>query len=459
MSKKEITVSINPWYFCNFRCNFCYLTKEQLGDRKRLDLSVLDTRLKELTEVFDVKLIDLYGGEIGLLPKSYIDELKRILFSHYIYNINVITNLSMVNDVILDPDFQISVSYDFESREKHEEVFNNMLMFPRPFSVLMLAGPDLIERDVGEMIYSFNLLNNLTCVDIKPYSSNQSNVLDIVYPQYEEFIKKWITSPVKKNFKLMNEQSIKMSLFKQKNSFSDDHVYITPSGNFAALEFDHNDNEYFLELQSVEEYLEWTVEEKRRVAANKFCSGCEYFGGCLSEHLKEVRSLDNSCNGFKHLLDWYKTSYIEEGAEWKVRQELFHQLTTEFTDDLSKVDVVFNDAPQDIILGAVKYFTDASIGWLYPAKSYVVAICYAKWLSKINNQDFYALLNDPGLLFHNDPHFKMYSENKAVYDEIISQVTLQFNETLGVIPDVRAYFNAEMFIDNTTDGTFNETNI
>ena len=33
---KPITVSINPSYFCNFRCDFCYLTSEQLGDQKDL---------------------------------------------------------------------------------------------------------------------------------------------------------------------------------------------------------------------------------------------------------------------------------------------------------------------------------------------------------------------------------------------------------------------------------------
>ncbi len=31
-------VSINPSYFCNFRCDFCYLTKEQLGDQKRISI-------------------------------------------------------------------------------------------------------------------------------------------------------------------------------------------------------------------------------------------------------------------------------------------------------------------------------------------------------------------------------------------------------------------------------------
>ena len=44
----KITVSINPSYFCNFRCNFCYLTSQQLGDQKQIPLVILDKKLKEL---------------------------------------------------------------------------------------------------------------------------------------------------------------------------------------------------------------------------------------------------------------------------------------------------------------------------------------------------------------------------------------------------------------------------
>ena len=74
---------------------------------------------------------------------------------------------------------------------------------------------------------------------------------------------------------------------------------------FGTLEFDENDNEYFLEFERFEEYLEWTEVEKDRVTNNFYCSKCDYLGSCLSEHLRDVKSLEYSCNGFKHLLDWY----------------------------------------------------------------------------------------------------------------------------------------------------------
>jgi MoaA/NifB/PqqE/SkfB family radical SAM enzyme len=299
-------VSVNPWYYCNFRCEFCYLTETQLDDTKLLPIEKLEQRLQEITAHGKIDMVDLYGGEIGLLPKSYVEELKSLFKIYGINDINLITNLSMVNDIIEDDDFYISVSYDFDAREKHDLVWKNMLLLKRPFSVLVLASPKVLSMNVDEMIQSFNLIPNINSVEIKPYSTNQSNQYEINFKDYEEFIKKWITSSIEKNFNFTNEQVIRASLNKSRSSFSDDHVYITPSGNFGVLEFDLNDNEFFQEYESFEEYLNWCVNEKKRVSKNNFCNNCEYYGNCLSEHLRDVKNLDNSCNGFKLLLDWYK---------------------------------------------------------------------------------------------------------------------------------------------------------
>jgi hypothetical protein len=301
-----INVSLNPWYYCNFRCNFCYLTKNQLSDSKLLDLKILHQRLSEISLYTKINQIDIYGGEIGLLPNSYFKELKEICQLHGATSLNIITNLSVVNEITLDPDCYVSVSYDFDAREKHELVWKNMTMLPRPYSILMLAGTDLIKKNVDNMINSLNLLSNLESVEIKPYSSNQANQQPVSFKDYEEFVKQWITSGVEKKFTLVNELLIQDVIGGHSNSFSDDHVYITPSGNYGVLEFDLNDNEFFLEYNTFEEYLQWTEKEKQRVQRNKFCSNCEYFGKCLSEHLREVKDLQNSCNGFKLLLDWYK---------------------------------------------------------------------------------------------------------------------------------------------------------
>lgn len=300
-----MNLSINPWYYCNFRCHFCYLTPEQLGDRKLLDLNRLNDMLSEVLLYDSVDHVDLYGGEIALLPDYYLEELKLCLESYGIDSVNINTNLSAINEAMFDPYYHISVSYDFTVREQHDKVWRNMALLPVQFSVLMLASDRLITQDVDNMIQQFNLLPNLTSVEIKPYSENQSNSLNVSFKDYEEFVKQWVTSPVEKKFDFINEYLIQDVLDKKSNSFSDDHVYITPSGRWAVLEFDLNDKEYFLEYDTFDQYLVWTRLEKERVANNKFCNSCEYYGHCLSEHLREVKDLDNSCNGFKLLIDWY----------------------------------------------------------------------------------------------------------------------------------------------------------
>jgi sulfatase maturation enzyme AslB (radical SAM superfamily) len=302
-----MNLSINPWYFCNFRCDFCYLTEEQLSDKKLLSLDVLEQRLIEIISHTKIDMVDLYGGEVALLPLDYVNNLKQLLHNYGVDDINIITNLSVINEIITDEDFYISVSYDFEAREKHQLVLRNMCLLDKPFSVLMLASPKLMELDVNQMIDTFNLIPNITSVEIKPYSPNQANQLDVDYTEYEEFVKKWIIHPNKK-FSLSNESQLKSVIDKTKNSFSDDHIYITPSGNYGVLEFDDNDNEYFQEYDSLDQYYNWTTIEKTRTNNNKYCNSCNYHGHCLSEHLRDVKSLDNSCNGFYHLINWYSTT-------------------------------------------------------------------------------------------------------------------------------------------------------
>ena len=299
-------LSINPSYFCNFRCEFCYLTEQQLSNRKTLlPLNRLAEMLAELDE--PIVHVDLYGGELGLMKKDYWDTLIKTLTFFGVTSINLNTNLSMINDITTDPRVYTSVSYDFDVREQSSLVFRNMALLEKKFSILMVASPKLLTKDVDDMVNMFNTLQNLESVEIKPYSTNQANQFDVPYTDYENFVKKWILN-TNRNFDLTNEYLIKGSIEKSRRSFSDDHVYITPNGKFGVLEFDKNDNEYFKEYVSFDEYRNWCKKEKERVSKNDFCSKCDYYGHCLSEHLRPVKDIKTSCNGFVKLLDWYKES-------------------------------------------------------------------------------------------------------------------------------------------------------
>ena len=294
-------VSINPSYFCNFRCDFCYLTTEQLSNQKKISLERLDELLGDIPKI---DYVDLYGGEIGALKKDYFYGLKDTVRKHYTDEINIITNYSMLHDGFFEDDVYLSVSYDFEAREKSESVYKNMLMSPVHIAVLILASTEVIEKDVDEMIAMLNMCSSIDSVEIKPYSINQANAHNVTHKQFEEFVIKWIEATTTKNFQFVNQDKIYESINKAYNAFSDDHIYITPNGKYGVLEFDKNDKEYFLELDTWEDYIAWTQKEKAD-NVSEICKSCDYFGHCLTEHYRYVKDLDNSCNGYKGLLDYY----------------------------------------------------------------------------------------------------------------------------------------------------------
>lgn len=128
--------------------------------------------------------------------------------------------------------------------------------------------------------------------------------------------------------------------------------------------------------------------------------------------------------------------------DWKIKQELYHRLNVVHEDDLSKVNI---QKTNNVVDDAIRYFNERDIGWIYPSKSYVVAICYAWWLSHDFQEDFADLLNDKDLLYGNDPYFKPYSEDTDTYNAIIDKV-LPINETKGMVPDIKKWYTAEFML-------------
>jgi hypothetical protein len=130
--------------------------------------------------------------------------------------------------------------------------------------------------------------------------------------------------------------------------------------------------------------------------------------------------------------------------DWKIRQEIYHRTTTVYSDDLKQFEI---EITEDIVGDAVRYFNTRDIGWVYPAKSYMVGICYARWLSDEfgNTPEYY--LNDPMLLYGNDPYFVEYRNDPRTYDNILTAIGgWNFDQTLGLVPDVKEYFLKEFLI-------------
>lgn len=83
---------------------------------------------------------------------------------------------------------------------------------------------------------------------------------------------------------------------------------------------------------------------------------------------------------------------------------------------------------------------------IYPAKSYFVAIVYAKCLEKYFKIDFFEALNDEELL-PDDKYFKPYSKSKKIYNKILKNIDENIFNYKACVKTIN-YFKKEFLIWN-----------
>lgn len=101
--------------------------------------------------------------------------------------------------------------------------------------------------------------------------------------------------------------------------------------------------------------------------------------------------------------------------ELKAKRKLSYLLN--IWDDVNLPYIFNNDNVEDQVVDF--FLTESEL--VYPAKSYFVAIVYAKCLEKYFGGSFFEYLNDPELL-PDDTFFKVYSQDKSTYDNIINRI-------------------------------------
>ncbi len=106
---------------------------------------------------------------------------------------------------------------------------------------------------------------------------------------------------------------------------------------------------------------------------------------------------------------------------WKIRSKIYHTVFKEYSDNLAKERIIEEFDKESIIKRAVNYCKIQTNELYYPGKSYAVAIVFAYLLEREFGETFLTVLDDPNLLYENDPYFKRYSEDKETYDLIIDQ--------------------------------------
>ena len=352
---KRITVSIMPTYACYRDCKYCYIPEDlrKGGPADPVPLSI-DKIAERLTEVcnskeddsiqaraygtpihrsYTIARIELYGGDLGLLKEDYLKKLHDTcsLFANDVH----IT----INDVdkALKCGFKedhINVSLNM-CRSDYDKNLKILREYPST-TALIVVTRDEIRRGAEAVLKPLVEMGVIKQVTFIPLSNQdyKEPFKDILAPgetirnavlnkEYAQFIIDVFTYLHENDNKIIvtNASDIRDSVddevISMKKSLQipvgpemEGNVFITPSGNFACVEFLANGGEHFREFTHLRGWEKECTNDyfKRRGR----CSSCEYFNNCLAEHVKskteDVTTLlwEDSCNGYPELIEWAK---------------------------------------------------------------------------------------------------------------------------------------------------------
>ena len=130
--------------------------------------------------------------------------------------------------------------------------------------------------------------------------------------------------------------------------------------------------------------------------------------------------------------------------DWKYRRKLSY-LINDFNDTGLYYTVKKYGSDEELVNEIVDFFISGS-KLIYPAKSYFVAIVYAKLLEEHFDENFYDCLSDKELL-PDDYFFVPYNRNGNVYNAVLSKI----GDPLGykAAEKTKEYFYQEFLLDGT----------
>ena len=282
--KKRLAISINPTYACNLDCSFCYL--KDLHDKTIMDLDLLEKQLEDISQIYEFVYIDLYGGEITILPEDYINRLISII-EKYTSEISLVTNLIKVPEWLYRCKYQFCASWDYIYRPKHELVLKNCEDYYNKTGIgipLVLTSPDLYKHK--EIVRELIDKPYIKSFDIKPCMKTSANGVERSLEDYENLVKYFIENPIKPFF------TNSFLLNNKKDRYL--HIFINPYNKFVDVKYDDKGNERFEEvnINSLNDNI--PIE----------CTTCEMFEYCQNEHCNIYLNDGYDCYGLKKLLQW-----------------------------------------------------------------------------------------------------------------------------------------------------------
>lgn len=296
MGKKIISqLSIIPNYFCNYSCEYCYLgTKRQL--KNVLDLNNLNKRILEIEKEYIINSISVYGGEVSLLPKEYIDKLCHILSN---YDITITTNLSneWLVDYCLNNNIHIASSLNQE-RNDYDDLLKKLITkkYKDKIHLSVVVLPSILNSNVDDLL---DLYQKIGCdvYFIQYHPSVYNDLYHISQRDYNEFLKNILIKYHQKHydFHIENEYIFQDLNY---NPMQESYLFINPNGNYETVDYS-NGIEFYTEFLTLKDWQEHCKKEEEWYFKN--CSLCQWYRKCKAEHLVSLSYPD--CSGMPDLIN------------------------------------------------------------------------------------------------------------------------------------------------------------
>lgn len=292
-------LSIIPSYICNFHCNYCYLGNLTYNN-KVLSIEKIKQRVNEISSKYKIDRVVLFGGEISLLNKNYIDELYNFLNK---YDLSFVTNLSQdwFINYSLCKNVHLSISLN-EERPYYKETLEKIkkLRNVKNICLSVVVLPSILNKNPSELLSFYEDLG-LDIIFIQYHPSIYCDVkYNITTKQFSNFLYNILKEKEKYeySFTIHNEIILKDDTYK---STADNFLFINPNGNFSSIKYNEKEEEYYVEFNTLKEWESFCKEEKTWYY--KKCNNCKYFGKCKAEHLINLNK--NNCSGLYNLLEKY----------------------------------------------------------------------------------------------------------------------------------------------------------
>lgn len=251
---------IYPTFLCPFACQYC-MFKNKLSLNEILSLNVLKDYLQKNN---DMDSFVISGGDPLILPQSYLNELITILKS---YNKPITLN-AYPHQRNIPSDVYYDFSYDFLSKPRAAEVWENLLSFEFPFKITITLSPIMFKYHPNNLLQKLSLLPKLKEVEFIPYFKNECNQYDITKnDSFKKMMKMIYDTKLNLPFKITNkeilqkkylksfEPTLELNLFPNGKTynkvFENDILLFQESNIYKSLEYPDSINMYS------EDLIEW----------------------------------------------------------------------------------------------------------------------------------------------------------------------------------------------------------